>query len=100
MATTTHTEDTIAAIATPAGQGAIGIIRVSGPQAISIVDQLLKSKRLEESETHKAHYGSIRDEGKVLDDVVLTIFRNPSSYTGEDVIEISCHGSGFVLRNV
>lgn len=97
---TTHTEDTIAAIATPAGQGAIGIIRVSGPQAISIVDQLLKSKRLEKSETHKAHYGSIRDEGKVLDDVVLTIFRNPNSYTGEDVVEISCHGSGFVLRNV
>lgn len=97
---TPQTNDTIVAIATPPGQGAIGVIRVSGPQAIERVNALFKGKNLAEASTHTVHYGSIKEEGKILDDVVATVFREPKSYTGENVVELSCHGSPFVLRNV
>lgn len=97
---TNNQGDTIAAIATPAGQGAIGVIRCSGAEAIPKINKLFAGRNLEEAESHTAHYGSIREEGTTLDEGVVTIFRGPKSYTGEDVVEISCHGSPYVLRNV
>lgn len=97
---TNNQGDAIGAIATPAGQGAIGVIRCSGQDVISKVNPLFKGKNLEEAATHTVHYGSIKDNDKILDDVVVTVFKGPQSYTGEDVVEISCHGSPFVLKNV
>lgn len=97
---TNNQGDAIGAIATPAGQGAIGVIRCSGQDVISKVNPLFKGKNLEQAATHTVHYGSIKDNDKILDDVVVTVFKGPQSYTGEDVVEISCHGSPFVLKNV
>ena len=97
---TNNQGDAIGAIATPAGQGAIGVIRCSGQNVISKVNPLFKGKNLEQAATHTVHYGSIKDNDKILDDVVVTVFKGPQSYTGEDVVEISCHGSPFVLKNV
>ena len=92
-------EDTIAALATPQGVGALGVIRVSGKDAITIVDQLF-SKNIASAASHTLHVGYIKDNDRVIDEVVVSIFRNPASYTGEDVVEISCHGSGFILQEV
>ncbi len=92
--------DTIVALATPPGEGAIGIIRLSGPEAIAIADQLFKGKRLAKQLTHTLHFGKILDADKIIDEVVISIFRGPKSYTGEDVIEISCHGSPYVLQKI
>jgi len=93
-------EDTIVALATPPGVGAIGVIRVSGSRAVAIVDKLFASKELAEQATHTLHVGLLREEGEVLDEVVLSLFRGPKSYTGEDVIEISSHGSPYILERV
>lgn len=97
------TNDTICALATPAG-GAIGIIRVSGPHAIDITDGIFQSKhghQLNEASTQTVHYGTIVDnEGNIIDDVIVTVFRTPHSYTGEDSTEISCHGSRYILNKV
>ncbi|HRP18937.1 MAG TPA: tRNA uridine-5-carboxymethylaminomethyl(34) synthesis GTPase MnmE, partial [Ginsengibacter sp.] len=93
-------KDTIAAIATPPGIGGIGIIRVSGEQAYPVVQQLFTKKNLEELQANTLHVGLLQDEGEVLDEVVLSLFRKPHSFTGEDVIEISCHGSPFILQQV
>lgn len=98
--TTQYQGDTIVAIATPAGQGAIGVIRCSGPEAITKVNQVFKGRNLEKVSTHTAHYGPIRDGEATLDEGVATVFRAPRSYTGENVVELSCHGSPYVLRNV
>lgn len=92
--------DTIVALATPAGIGAIGVIRVSGSKAISIVNHFFPSKDLQAQASHTAHVGLFKNEGKVLDQVVLTIFKNPASYTGEDIVEISCHGSHYIMQQV
>ena len=93
-------DDTICALSTAAG-GAMAIIRVSGPDAIRFTDMLFHSpsgRRLCEMASHTAHYGELRDEtGKTIDDVVVTLFRSPRSYTGEDTTEISCHGSRYVI---
>lgn len=95
----TEINDTICAISTAAGIGGIAVIRVSGNDAISIVDHLWQGKRLADAESHTVHYGSIVDaEGNVIDDCVATIFRNPKSFTGEDVVEISVHGSIYVQK--
>ena len=91
---------TIVAIATPPGLGAIGIIRLSGPQAIHIVNQLFASKNLLAQPSHTLHVGLISFDGAVLDEVVVSLFKNPGSYTGEDVVEISCHGSAYVQEQV
>jgi tRNA modification GTPase len=92
---------TIIAIATPAGIGALGIIRISGPDSIPIADKLFLGKKLSEQLNHTLHYGKIQNlNGKILDEVVLSIFRGPHSYTGEDVVEISCHGSPYILQEV
>lgn len=93
-------KDTIVAIATPSGVGAIGVIRVSGEETYAIVQQIFPKKELAQQPPNTIHVGYLKDEEKILDEVVLSLFRNPNSFTGEDVIEISCHGSPFVLQEV
>ncbi|MBN9298862.1 MAG: tRNA uridine-5-carboxymethylaminomethyl(34) synthesis GTPase MnmE [Filimonas sp.] len=93
-------DDTIVALATPQGIGAIGVIRVSGSQTFPILDKLFPSKKLEEQPSHTLHVGFLKDEDVVLDEVVLALFKNPKSYTGEDVIEISCHGSPYIQEQI
>ncbi len=93
-------EDTIVALATPQGIGAIGVIRLSGNEAIEITDQLFPSKKLFEQSSHTLHVGLLKEGANVLDQVVISIYKNPASYTGEDVIEISSHGSPYVLEKI
>ncbi len=96
--------DTIVALATPPGEGAIGIIRLSGKDAISITESIFKGRRLSEQPSHTIHFGRIVDrqheDEKIIDEVVVSLFRGPHSYTGEDVTEISCHGSPWILHQV
>jgi tRNA modification GTPase len=92
--------DTIAALATPPGIGAIGVIRLSGPQSFNIINSLFPSKDLTTEATHTIHVGYLKHDNEVLDEVVVSLFKNPRSYTGEDVIEISCHGSPYVQQQV
>ncbi|MEO7310954.1 MAG: tRNA uridine-5-carboxymethylaminomethyl(34) synthesis GTPase MnmE [Chitinophagaceae bacterium] len=93
-------DNTIAAIATPPGLGALGIIRLSGTAAISIANALFPSKNLLAQASHTLHVGFLKHEGVLLDEVVVSIYKNPKSYTGEDIIEMSCHGSAYVLEQV
>jgi tRNA modification GTPase len=93
-------QDTIVALATPPGVGAIGVIRLSGPDAIKIVDEVFYGKNLLKQDTHTMHFGTIRDEGKILDEVLVSLFVAPKSYTGENVVEVSCHGSNYILQKV
>ncbi|MBQ0069170.1 MAG: tRNA uridine-5-carboxymethylaminomethyl(34) synthesis GTPase MnmE, partial [Bacteroidales bacterium] len=87
-------QDTICAISTPQGMGGIAVVRVSGSRAFEIVQSRWQGKDLNQCESHTVHLGRIVDtQGNVLDEVVVTLFRNPRSFTGEDVIEIACHGS-------
>ena len=99
-----YTEDTIAAIATPAGEGGIGIVRISGPDAERIATALFVRAAAENGrlKSHMLHYGTIRDPktDNNLDQVLLTIMRKPRSYTGEDVVEVHCHGGVFVVRRI
>lgn len=91
---------TIAAIATPPGEGAIGIIRLSGADAIGIADKIFSGKQLVKQASHTIHYGRITDGDETVDEVVVSLYKGPKSYTGEDVVEISCHGSQYVLERV
>ena len=93
-------DDTIVALATPPGVGAIGVIRLSGKKSFDIINELFPSKDLREQPTHTLHVGFIKDEEKTLDEAVVSLFRGPKSYTGEDVVEISCHGSPFLQQQV
>lgn len=94
-------DDTIVALATPQGPGAIGVVRLSGKKAISICDHLFRSKDLSKQQSHTIHFGSIRnEENKVVDEVLVSLFVGPNSYTGEDIIEISCHGSAYIQQQV
>ena len=93
-------DDTIVALATPPGIGAIGVIRLSGNKAIGITNELFPSKDLEQQLSHTIHVGVIKDNGIELDEVVVSLYKNPRSYTGEDVVEISGHGSPFVLQQI
>ncbi len=93
-------DDTIVALATPPGIGAIGVIRLSGPQAITIAATLMPSRALLEKASHTAHVGLLQAGGEVLDEVVVTLFKGPRSYTGENVAEISGHGSPFILEQI
>lgn len=93
-------DDTIVALATPHGIGAIGVIRLSGSNAVNIVNELFPSKDLNKQASHTIHVGSLKEDGKVLDEVVISLFKNPKSYTGEDVIEISCHGSPYIQEQI
>ena len=93
-------DDTIVALATAQGVGAIGVIRLSGAQAITITNKLFPSKDLTTQPTHTLHVGMLKDNNVVLDEVLISLFKNPKSYTGEDTIEISGHGSPFVLEQI
>ncbi|MEG1887180.1 MAG: tRNA uridine-5-carboxymethylaminomethyl(34) synthesis GTPase MnmE, partial [Oscillospiraceae bacterium] len=94
---------TIAAIATPQGKGGIGIVRISGDDAKKIADKLFHAhseKSLCEVSGYTAHYGNIIKNGKTIDDAVALVFTAPKSYTGEDTVEISCHGGDYVVKQV
>jgi len=96
-------QDTIVALATPSGAGAIAVIRISGPDAIAIgasVFQSISGKDLGQQKTHTVHLGHIMDGPKTLDQVLVTLFKGPNSYTGEHTIEISCHGSTFIQQQI
>ena len=95
--------DTIVALATPSGAGAIAVIRISGKNAISLANSLFKSVRgkdLRKQKSHTIHLGHIIDGKRTLDEVLLSIFKGPNSYTGENVIEISCHGSPYIQQQI
>ncbi len=96
-------QDTIVALATPAGAGAIAIIRLSGEEAISIASKVFHSvsgKKLSQQKTHTIHLGHIKDGDRVVDEVLASVFKNPNSYTGEDVVEFSCHGSNYIQQEI
>jgi tRNA modification GTPase len=92
--------ETIVALATPPGEGAIGIIRLSGTNAIAIADKIFSGKKLANQPSHTIHFGKITDGTRIIDEVVASLYKAPKSYTGEDVVEISCHGSQYVLEQV
>ena len=94
-------EDTICAISTPAGVGGIAVIRVSGKDAIAICDRLWAGRPLREAGSHTAHFGAVSDaDGNKLDEAIATVFRGPRSFTGEDVVELSVHGSIYIQREL
>lgn len=95
--------DTIVALASPSGTGAIAVIRISGKSALEIASnifQSVKNKNILKQKTHTIHLGHIVDGTKTIDQVLLSIFKNPNSYTGEDTVEISCHGSTFIQQQI
>lgn len=96
--------DTIIALATPSGVGAIVIIRLSGEDAITIADKFFRSikknKSLIKQKSHTLHLGHIVDKNQIIDQVLVSIFKNPNSYTGENIVEISCHGSNFIQQEI
>ncbi len=105
MAIIQNQTDTIAALATPAGSGAIAVLRISGKDAFTVCDKIFssakkKDKRISEQKSHTLHFGFIKSGEKNIDEVLVSVFRTPHSYTGEDVIEISCHGSTFVQQKM
>ncbi|HQA93137.1 MAG TPA: tRNA uridine-5-carboxymethylaminomethyl(34) synthesis GTPase MnmE [Bacteroidales bacterium] len=96
-------QDTICALATPSGSGAIAVIRVSGNKSLEIADKIFKSGRndsLKAAEGYSVRYGTIFNEEEVIDQVLVTVFRSPASYTGEDSVEISCHCSPFIIKEI
>jgi tRNA modification GTPase len=93
-------QDTICALATAQGVGAIAVIRISGPQTIEIVNKIFKGKNLHKQNSHTIHFGTIRDQDLIVDEVLISLFRTPSSYTREDTIEISCHGSDYIIQRI
>jgi tRNA modification GTPase len=92
--------DTIIALATPPGSGALAIIRLSGSRAIALVNSVFRGKDLSLQESHTLHFGRIMDGGQVLDEVVVSLFIAPRSYTREDVVELSTHGSSYIIRSI
>lgn len=96
-------QDTIVALATPSGAGAIAVIRVSGPDAIAIASGVFNSasgKDIAKQKSHTLHLGHITDDNKVYDQVLLSLFKGPNSYTGENTVEISCHGSTYIQQQI
>ncbi len=97
-------EDTIAAVATAMAPSGIGIVRISGPEAVSVADRLYRSKRegkrLKDMKSHTIHYGWIVEQERVLDEVLVMLMRGPHSYTGEDTVEIDCHGGVLAVKRV
>ncbi len=93
-------DDTIVALATAPGIGAIAVIRISGSKTFAIIDTLFPSKKIVEQPTHSALVGMLKDGDRLIDEVVLTLFKGPKSFTGEDTIEISCHGSTFIQQQI
>jgi tRNA modification GTPase len=98
---TTNLSDTIVALATPPGVGAIAVIRLSGPSAIGITDRIFKGKTLAKQASHTAHFGRIESlNGQAIDEVLVTIFHESKSYTGQESVEISCHGSPYIQQQI
>lgn len=97
-------KETIAAIATGMSNSGIGIVRMSGPEAISIIDKVFVpikgQKTISEAKSHTIHYGNIVSEGEIIDEVLVMVMKAPASYTREDVIEVNCHGGVFVMRKI
>ena len=96
-------QDTIVALATPSGAGAIAIIRLSGKEAITIATKVFNSisgKELLKQKSHTVHLGNIVDGSRIIDEVLATVFKNPNSYTGENVVEFSCHGSSYIQQEI
>jgi len=96
--------DTIIALATSSGIGAIAVIRLSGEDSIKIVNQFFQSKfgnkDLTKVKSHTIHLGNIVDNNHIIDEVLVSIFKNPQSYTGENVVEINCHGSVYIQQEI
>lgn len=99
MTQTLHS-DTIVALSTPSGSGAIGVIRLSGPKAIDIIQSVFKGKDLRKQKTHTLHFGLLMDGEAILDEVVVSLYLAPKSYTRENVAEISCHGSEYIINRI
>src|SRR5690606_38959626 len=97
---TIYQQETICALATAQGVGAIAVIRVSGDRTFAIVDEIFYGKDLSGTKTHTVHFGTIREGDTIIDEVLVTVFRTPHSFTKEDSIEISCHGSGYIIRKI
>lgn len=95
-----NNQDTIIALSTPPGSGAIGVIRLSGPDAISLANQVFAGKDLEKQESHTLHFGLLKDGDQLVDEVVAGLFVAPKSYTKENVVEISCHGSNYIIEQI
>jgi len=94
------TNDTIVALSTPPGIGAIGVIRLSGKEAISITNSVFSGKDLLKQKSHTIHFGLIKDGEQVIDEVLVSLFIAPKSYTKENVVEISCHGSNYIIQQI
>jgi len=92
-------DETICALSTASGIGAISLIRLSGKSSFSIINSVF-SKSLDKALSHTAHFGRILKDNEIIDEVVVTIFKNPTSFTGEDLIEIACHGSRFIQEEI
>jgi len=95
-----YTTDTIIALSTPPGSGAIGVIRLSGPDAINLTNQVFAGKDLTKQASHTLHFGLIKDEELIVDEVVAGLYVAPKSYTKENVVEISCHGSNYIIQQI
>lgn len=97
---TPATDDTIIALATPQGVGAISVIRLSGGDAIAITQSLFKGKDLTQQASHTLHLGTLQDEGRLIDEVLVAVFHAPHSFTTENAVEISCHGSPLIVKEI
>lgn len=95
-----HENDTICALSTPSGSGALGVIRLSGPEAINIVHTIFDGRDLRKQKGQSLHFGKILDGDQIIDEVLVSLFKGPHSFTGEDTVEISCHGSAYILSQV
>src|SRR2546429_2072570 len=100
-----NNKETIVALATPAGAGAIAVIRLSGEKSFVIAEKVFRSrknnlKKLSQQQSHTIHLGIIANGNTIIDEVLISIFKLPHSYTGEDIVEISCHGSLFIQQKI
>ena len=100
MSSISHIDDTIIAQASAQGISAIAVIRLSGKDSIRITQQLFKGKNLEQQPTHTVHLGTLEEESKQIDEVLVTVFKEPNSFTRENSVEISCHGSPFIVKQI
>ncbi|HEX4840208.1 MAG TPA: tRNA uridine-5-carboxymethylaminomethyl(34) synthesis GTPase MnmE [Rhabdochlamydiaceae bacterium] len=91
--------ETVAAVATPPGEGGVAIIRISGDQALTVAEKIYSGK-IRSYQSHKVHFGKIMKDGEVIDEVLIVVMKNPRSYTGEDTVEIHCHGGSLITKRV
>ncbi|MCF2683607.1 tRNA uridine-5-carboxymethylaminomethyl(34) synthesis GTPase MnmE, partial [Faecalicatena contorta] len=95
-----HYNSTIAAISTAMSNSGIGIVRMSGPDSFEIADKIYKGKKLSDQKSHTIHYGYITDHEETIDEVLVMLMRGPHSYTGEDTVEINCHGGVYIVKRI